>query len=258
MHRSQRTGALTWVMIRSIQSAPVRTTAPSRLDSSASCGSLTVTAAAAARSASTAGAMWRVWKAPATDSGRSSRLGGRVRGERGQLGTGPGGHDLPGAVHVGRRSGRAPRWRPGPPPRLRRAPRSCRFPAAAAARPWPGRGPGPARIASSAVITPAIVPAPSSPDAVPGRGAGQPAGVAEAAEELPGRGDGRRDQQRLRDGGVPDLVRVGRGPAPDEVTAGQVGPGGQPVGESGQLEPRGRGSQGSGHPGRARRSAASL
>ena len=57
MHKSQRTGALTWVIIRSSQSAPVRTTLPSRSDSRASTGSVTVTVAAASRSASTAGAM---------------------------------------------------------------------------------------------------------------------------------------------------------------------------------------------------------
>src|SRR6201996_8841982 len=75
-HWSQRTGAATWPTMRSSQSAPVVTTVPSRSDSSTICGSLTLTVPAAVRSASTAGAMCTVWKAPATDSGRSRALGG--------------------------------------------------------------------------------------------------------------------------------------------------------------------------------------
>ena len=76
MHMSHRTGALTCVTIRSIQSPPLRTTAPSRSDSSASAGLRTAMPSAAARSASTAGAMWLVWNAPATESGRSLARGG--------------------------------------------------------------------------------------------------------------------------------------------------------------------------------------
>ena len=49
----------------------MRTAAPSRFDSTVSTGFCTVTVAASARSASTAGAMCAVWKAPATCSGRS-------------------------------------------------------------------------------------------------------------------------------------------------------------------------------------------
>ena len=71
MHRSQRTGAATWAMMRSSHSLPVVTAAPSASDSSVIAGSLTGTLAAASRSAATAGAMCRVWKAPATCSGRS-------------------------------------------------------------------------------------------------------------------------------------------------------------------------------------------
>src|SRR5215472_8960442 len=76
MHRSHRTGVLTCVTIRSSQSGPLRTTLPSRLDSTVSTGLCTATVAAASRSASTAGPMWLVWNAPATDSGRSRACGG--------------------------------------------------------------------------------------------------------------------------------------------------------------------------------------
>ena len=71
MHRSQRTGAATWATMRSSHSLPVVTAAPSASDSRVMAGSVTVTSAAASRSAATAGAMCRVWKAPATCSGRS-------------------------------------------------------------------------------------------------------------------------------------------------------------------------------------------
>src|SRR5450755_404743 len=71
MQASQRTGVATCLTMRSSQSVPVVTTAPSVLDSRAIRGSCTVTVPAAARSAATAGAMCTVWKAPATGSGRS-------------------------------------------------------------------------------------------------------------------------------------------------------------------------------------------
>ena len=103
MQRSHRTGALTWVMMRSSQSGPDLTTAPSRFDSSGRSGSAARTVDAAAASASAAGAMWCVWNAPATESGRSLTPGWRVLGERGQLLERARSHDLACPVDVGRR-----------------------------------------------------------------------------------------------------------------------------------------------------------
>src|SRR5690606_32435465 len=77
MHRSHRTGPATWSISRRRNSVPVPTTAPSAFCSSRVRGSAGVTAAAALRSWSTAGAMWWVWNAPATESGMSrARAGG--------------------------------------------------------------------------------------------------------------------------------------------------------------------------------------
>jgi hypothetical protein len=58
MHRSQRTGAATWLTMRSGQSLPVVTAPPSLLDSSVIVGSFTGMPDAAAARAWTAGAMW--------------------------------------------------------------------------------------------------------------------------------------------------------------------------------------------------------
>lgn len=69
MHRSQRTGLATWPTSRSSTSAPVATVCPSLFETYVNSGSAGVRSAAALASASTAGAMWRVWKAPATLSG---------------------------------------------------------------------------------------------------------------------------------------------------------------------------------------------
>jgi hypothetical protein len=80
-------------------------------------------------------------------------------------------------------------------------------------------------------------------DTVPGSCPRQLAGLAEAAGEHFRGGKGSRQQQRLRDGGVPDLIGVGSGPAPDQVAAGDLRPGADTVGESGQLQPRGKESR---------------
>src|SRR3954464_12478387 len=76
MHRSQRTGVLTCVTIRCSTSWPSRTTLPSRLEMTGMRGSWVDTDFASPASTSTAGAMWSVWKAPATDSGTSRALAG--------------------------------------------------------------------------------------------------------------------------------------------------------------------------------------
>ena len=66
MHRSQRTGALTWVTSRLSTSRPSCTTWPSRLEITGVRGSCVETDRASRASTSTAGAMYGVWKAPAT------------------------------------------------------------------------------------------------------------------------------------------------------------------------------------------------
>ena len=100
--RSQRTGRAIWPTIRLSTSRPSWTTLPSRLEMNA--GARVVhrdRPRPAPATCSTAGAMCGVWKAPATESGRSLRLGGRVGGERLELLEGAGGDDLAGAVVVG-------------------------------------------------------------------------------------------------------------------------------------------------------------
>ena len=66
MHRSQRTGAVTWRTRRAAAPGRRSTAAPSRLDSRIRAGSAGVMPAATAASAFSAGAMYGVWKAPAT------------------------------------------------------------------------------------------------------------------------------------------------------------------------------------------------
>ena len=62
--------------------------------------------------------------------------------------------------------------------------------------------------------------------------------LAGRAEQLGRHGDRGGHQQRLGDRGVPDLLGVGAGPAPDQVASGKLGQGAEAVGESGQLQPR--------------------
>ncbi len=69
MLRSQRTGEATCATSRSSARRPEATGSPSLFDQRARAGSDASTPAAAARRLSTAGAMNRVWKAPATWSG---------------------------------------------------------------------------------------------------------------------------------------------------------------------------------------------
>src|SRR5690606_32978119 len=74
---SHRTGELICDTRRDRYSEPEVTTAPSRLDNSRVRGSAGVRVAARASTRFTAGAMWWVWKAPATARGRSrARAGG--------------------------------------------------------------------------------------------------------------------------------------------------------------------------------------
>ncbi len=69
MHRSHRTGRVTWDTNRSRYSVPDATTAPSAFDSTRVAGSWAMTPAAASATRTRPGSMWSVWNAPATESG---------------------------------------------------------------------------------------------------------------------------------------------------------------------------------------------
>ena len=71
MQRSQRTGAATCSTRRPTNSGPCWITLPSAFDNNRVPGSDVGRPAASCRRRSTAGAMWAVWNAPATASGRS-------------------------------------------------------------------------------------------------------------------------------------------------------------------------------------------
>ena len=126
--------------------AGARTSAPSWTtcavlvgDVPASPGRWAATSAAASRGGPTAGAMWCVWKAPATFSGDQPGLLRLVGGQRRQLLAGAGGDDLAGAVDVGRGQPelleRGERPRSGSPPSTADMPVSVTAAASAMARP---------------------------------------------------------------------------------------------------------------------------
>ena len=100
--QSQRTGRVTWATSRRSASAPPVTAAPSALDSSVQVGSAGGDAERRARrSAVSAGAMNRVWNAPATASGTTRARSGGSSASAASASTRPGGDDLAGAVAVG-------------------------------------------------------------------------------------------------------------------------------------------------------------
>ena len=188
MHRSQRTGAATWATMRSSHSLPVVTAAPSALDSRVMAGSVAVTSAAASRSAAAAGAMCRVWKAPATCSGRSRAPDPWTGGSAAKAASSarvPAATICPApftfaAVSPHRAiAASTASWSP---PSTAVIPVGSAAAAAAMALPrTPTR-----RIASSAASTPAMTPAPSSPTLCPavasaGTSPGSPPDSAEAA-----------------------------------------------------------------------------
>lgn len=76
MHRSQRTGLLTWLTMRESTSRPEWMTAPSTLETSGTRASWVETARASRPISATAGDMYSVWKAPATLSGMTRALAG--------------------------------------------------------------------------------------------------------------------------------------------------------------------------------------
>ena len=179
MHLSHRTGLATWRTTRSIQSLPAVTTAPSRLDSSGMTGSLTATLAAAAASASTAGAMCTVWNAPATRSGRSRAPAGGLAANRASCAVVPPATICPVVLTlagVSPASAIAASTSSSSPPRTAVIPVASALQAAAIAS---------ARtrvslIASSAEVTPAIAPAASSPTLCPAAAPGWPSSPATA------------------------------------------------------------------------------
>ncbi len=152
--------------MRSSQSAPLWTAAPSWLDSSGRTGSLTVTVAAASRSASTAGAMCRVWNAPATWSGRSRALAGGSAANAASCSSVPAATTCPAPLMF---AGVSPcasmesRTVASSPPSTAVIPVASMAAAFAMACPRTRTR----RIASSAVSTPAMTPAPSSPTLCP-------------------------------------------------------------------------------------------
>ena len=166
MHSSHRTGALTWTTMRSSQSWPEVTERPSALDSSTIAGSLTVTPAAASRRAATAGAMWAVWNAPATGSGRSRAPAGGSPASLASCAMVPAATIWPapltfaGVRPAASSAASTSSWAP---PRMAVMPVASAAAALAIARP---RTPT-SRIASLAEITPAIAPAASSPTLCP-------------------------------------------------------------------------------------------
>ena len=74
-------------------------------------------------------------------------------------------------------------------------------------------------------------------DAVPGDRADAPEGVGRVREQLEGGEQAGGDQQRLRDGGVADRLRVGLGAVVDQVEAADRGEPAEPLGEGRVLEP---------------------
>ena len=224
MHRSQRTGALTWATIRSSQSAPVVHRGPVPVGQQRHRRVADGDARGRARAARPPpGPCAGCGTRPPPAAAAAARLpAGRPRSAA-SCGQRPGRHDLPGAVDVrggqpvrldrGEHLGLVAAEHGGHPGRLGRRGRRHRPPAHA----------GPAASRPPAVSTPAMTPAASSPTLCP---AAAPAGTqpGRAAEQRRGRGDRGRDQQRLRHRGVPDLVRARRGADLIRSTAGQLGP----------------------------------
>ena len=89
MHRSQRTGLVTWETRVSTNSSPDATAEPSRLVSSAEVGSETCRDAANSSSAGTAGAIASVWNAPATFRGMTRARAGGFAANASMAGMGP-------------------------------------------------------------------------------------------------------------------------------------------------------------------------
>ena len=152
--------------MRSSHSLPVVTAAPSASDSSVMAGSATVTLAAACRRAPIAGAMYLVWKAPATCSGRSRAPAGGAAAKASRSDIFPAATICPAALtFAGVRpfSAMAASTSPWSPPSTAVIPVGSAADAAAIAVARTVTR----RIASSADRTPAMTPAASSPTLCP-------------------------------------------------------------------------------------------
>jgi len=229
MHRFHRTGVLTWVTIRSSQSWPVRT-------------------ADRDRGGRLAQRVHRRGHVPGVERAghlqrAQPRPGWRVGGERGQLLHSPGRDDLPGAVDV--RGGQAVR--------LDRIEDLGLVAAKHGGHPGGLDGRGLGHGLSPDLDQAHRVPGGEHPgqdsgaqlaDAVPGGRAGVHPGLVEPAEQRLRRGDGRRDQQRLGDRGIADLLGAGARPELDQVHPGQLGPGAEALGETREFQPGGEEARG--------------
>jgi hypothetical protein len=149
--------------------------------------------------------MCRVWKAPATDSGRSRAPAGGSAANASSCPTVPAATIWPAPFTL---AGVSPAADGDEPQRVVGAER-------------PGDGPG-------GQLT----------DAVAGGRQLAAGGGTILAEQGDGGGQARGDQERLSDRRVPDLVGAGRGAVADEVASGPLGPGAETFGHAGHVEPR--------------------
>ena len=201
-----------------------------------------MTVAAASRSASTAGAMCRVWNAPATSSGRSRARAGGSAANAASCGRVPAATIWPAPLTFAGVSPCASMAAEDARPRRRRARRSSRSARPRRPAPWPGRGPGPAASRRRPGAPRRWRRRPARPRcARPRRRTGR-SWPGRRPAPRPRRGGG--DQQRLGDRGIADLVGAGGRPAADQVDAGQVGPGGRAGRRSRAAPATGRGTRG--------------
>ena len=170
MQASHRTGRVTCATSLRRVSAPVSTTLPSALESRGRVGSAGAIDAACARSASSAGAMNRVWNAPATASGTTRARSGFCSASWASAGSGPAATICPAPLRLAGSS----------PNRSSVASTSSRFPPSTALMPVGSRAQAAAisrpRTAASATAasgssTPAMAAAASSPTECPATGA---------------------------------------------------------------------------------------
>ena len=230
MHRSQRTGAVTWRTRRCSISRPWLTADPSRFDSRIRAGSLTVTPAGDRGE----GPLGRGHERGVERARHLQRddpgPGGRLGGELAQAVQRSGGDDLTGAVAVGREQ----------PVCLDRGDDLGRVAAEDGAHAGRFEGAGGGHL-------PAAYPGEGDRGLGgqhPGEGGGTELADAVAGDQADvvhgqvlGGQQGGGDEQWLGARGVPDLVGVGLGAEVDEIDAGEGGPPPQARFGAGQVEP---------------------
>ncbi len=238
-HRSQRTGRVIWATMRSIMSRPDAADVPSEFDNSRWTGSATVSASTTLLSAVCAGAMYSVWNAPATASGRSRAPAGGLAVKAAIASTEPAATIWPAPLRlagVRPAASIAATTSAGSPPRTATMDVGTRSQAAAISAPRRAAR----ATASAGVSTPATAAAVISPTLCPATT------VFEPKRQLLGDDHAERDDQRLGDGGVFDLVGVGRGAQPAQVEPGDRGEFIDGRIDPGQFEPRGEHGRGLG------------